>query len=83
MRRAIHHVELNEKLQECFDLLDQITKTYRNYNVEYIKIVDAHPQTMDAFFVNFEKESMSQFRMFDETKRDEILALFTKETEER
>ena len=64
-------------------MLDQITKTYRNYNVEYIKIVDAHPQTMDAFFVNFEKESMSQFRMFDETKRDEILALFTKETEER
>ena len=83
MRRAIHHVELNEKLQECFDLLDQITKTYRNYNVEYIKIVDAHPQTMDAFFVNFEKEAMSQFKMFDESKHDEILALFTKETEER
>ena len=43
MRRAIHHVELNEKLQQCFDLLDAITKTYRNYNMEYIKIVDAHP----------------------------------------
>jgi hypothetical protein len=83
MRRAIHHVELNEKLQECFDLLDQITKIYRNYNVEYIKIVDAHPQTMDTFFVNFEKDCMSQFRMFDETKREEIMALFTKETEER
>ena len=83
MRRAIHHVELNEKLQECFDLLDQITKTYRNYNVEYIKIVDAHPQTMDTFFVSFEKEAMSQFKMFDESKRDEIIALFTKETEER
>jgi hypothetical protein len=83
MRRAIHHVELNEKLQDCFDLLDQITKTYRNYNVEYIKIVEAHPQTMDTFFVNFEKDCMSQFRMLEESKRDEILALFTKETEER
>ena len=83
MRRAIHHVELNEKLQDCFDLLDQITKTYRNYNVEYIKIVDSHPQTMDTFFINFEKDSMSQFRMFDESKRDDILALFTKETEEK
>ena len=38
---------------------------------------------MDTFFVNFEKDCMSQFRMFDETKREEILALFTKETEER
>jgi hypothetical protein len=83
MRRAIHHVELNEKLQDCFDLLDQITKTYRNYNVEYIKIVEAHPQTMDTFFVSFEKDCMSQFRMLDESKRDEIHALFTKETEER
>jgi hypothetical protein len=83
MRRAIHHVELNEKLQDCFDLLDQITKTYRNYNVEYIKIVEAHPQTMDTFFVSFEKDCMSQFRMLEESKRDEIHALFTKETEER
>jgi len=24
MERAIHHVMLNEKLQECFSLLDQI-----------------------------------------------------------
>ena len=47
MRKAIHHVELNEKLQECFDLLDQITRTYRNYNAEYIKLVEAHPATMN------------------------------------
>lgn len=83
MRRAIHHVELNEKLQQCFDLLDQITRTYRNYNVEYIKIVDAHPATMDAFFVSFERECMGSFRMFEEGKRDEIQALFAKETEEK
>lgn len=38
---------------------------------------------MDTFFVNFEKECMTSFRMFDETKREEIHALFTKETEEK
>ena len=43
MRRAIHHVELNEKLQVCFNMLDAITRTYRNYNAEYIKIVEGHP----------------------------------------
>ncbi len=83
MRQAIHHVELNEKLQQCFDLLDQITRTYRNYNVEYIKIVDAHPQTMDTFFLHFERECMTTFKMFDESKRDEIQSLFVKETEEK
>lgn len=83
MRQAIHHVELNERLQQCFDLLDQITRTYRNYNVEYIKIVDAHPQTMDTFFLNFERECMTTFKMFDETKRDEIHSLFVKETEDK
>lgn len=83
MRRAIHHVELNERLQECFDLLDAITRTYRQYNVEYVKIVDAHPGTMDAFFLGFERECMTVFRMFEEAKRDEIQALFTKETEEK
>jgi hypothetical protein len=83
MRRAIHHVELNERLQQCFDLLDAITRTYRTYNVEYIKIVDAHPKTMDAFFLGFERECMVSFRMFDESKREEITALFTKETEEK
>jgi hypothetical protein len=83
MRRAIHHVELNEKLQQSFDMLDQITKTYRTYNVEYIKLVDAHPQTMNTFFVSFERECMVSFKMYDESKREDILALFTKETEER
>ena len=83
MRKAIHHVELNDKLQQCFDFLDQITRTYRNYNVEYIKIVEAHPATMDAFFLGFERECMTTFKMFEETKREEIQALFAKETEDK
>lgn len=47
MERSIHHVMLNEKLQECFDLLDQIQRTYRNYNEEYIKIAQNYPNQMD------------------------------------
>ena len=39
MTHAIHHVQLNEKLQNCFEILDSIQKTYRNYNDEYIKLV--------------------------------------------
>jgi len=34
---------LNDKLEECFGILDQITKTYRNYNSEYVKIVNGYP----------------------------------------
>jgi len=46
MRRAIHHVELNEKLQQCFDMLDAITRSYRDYNIEYIGLVEAYPNTV-------------------------------------
>ena len=69
MRKAIHHVELNEKLQECFDLLDQITRTYRNYNAEYIKLVEAHPATMNQFYNEYEGDCLEVFKIKDETKR--------------
>ena len=46
MRRAVHHVELNEKLQHCFDMLDAITRSYREYNAEYIGLVEAYPATV-------------------------------------
>ena len=64
-------------------MLDSITKTYRTYNAEYIKIVEAHPDTMDRFFRDCEKECLEVFKLKDEAKREEIVALFTKETEER
>lgn len=72
MRKAIHHVELNEKLQQCFDMLDQITRCYRNYNDDYIKVVEAHPQTMENFYNEFEKDCMTVFKMQEESKRAEI-----------
>ena len=53
-------------------MLDQITRTYRNYNAEYIKLVENHPTTMDAFFRDFEKDSMLVFKLHDEAKRVEI-----------
>lgn len=83
MQRAIHHVELNEKLQQCFEMLDQITRSYRNYNAEYISLVEQHPQTMNVFYNDFEKDCLSVFKMQNESKRAEIEALFKKETEER
>lgn len=38
---------------------------------------------MDSFFLGFERECMVSFRMFDEAKREEIVGLFTKETEDK
>ena len=66
MERAIHHVMLNEKLQECFDLLDQIQRTYRNYNEEYIKILNDYPNKMDTFFEEFESDSLGVFKRYPE-----------------
>jgi len=66
MERAIHHVMLNEKLQECFGLLDQIQRTYRNYNTEYIKILDNYPNQMDEFYEEFEQGSLGVFKRFPE-----------------
>lgn len=72
MKRAIHHVELNERLQECFDKLDDITKVYREYNNEYIDIVEKHPHRMDEFYNTWEKEVLGNFKIYTEEKRDEI-----------
>ena len=35
MERAKHHVELNQKLEGCFDILDSIIKNFRHLNEEY------------------------------------------------
>lgn len=67
MERAIHHVMLNEKLAECFDILDQIQKTYRAYNDEYIEIVKDYPGKMDNFFEEFEEGSLGVFERFPES----------------
>ena len=80
MERAIHHVMLNEKLQECFNLLDQIQRTYRNYNDEYIKILHNYPNQMDTFFEEFEQGSLGVFKRFPEEQREIIQELFEKET---
>jgi len=72
MKRAIHHVELNERLQTCFDKLDELTRTYRNYNKEYVEIVAAHPQEADQFFRAWEEDCMEAFKMKGEGKREEI-----------
>ena len=72
MERAIHHVMLNEKLAECFDLLDQIQKTFRAYNEEYIQIVKDYPNKMDGFYEEFEEGSLGVFKIFPEAARERI-----------
>lgn len=54
MKKAIHHVMLNQRLDECFEILDGIQRTYRNYNSEYCNIVQNYPKIMNDFFDGFE-----------------------------
>lgn len=83
MRKAIHHVELNQKLNECFDQLDAITKSYRNYNKEYCEIVENYPDELETFYEKFERNCAECFKLLGEEKREEIKELFEKETAER
>ena len=83
MTQAKHHVELNEKLQECFDILDAIQKTFRNYNTEYVKIVDAHPGTMNKFFDDFEAGVCGAFQIFKEELKEEVEERLKQETERK
>lgn len=77
MKRSIHHIELNERLQICFDQLDKITRQYRDYNQHYIQIVNDHPGQTEELFNSFEKSVLKNFKMYDESKREEILALLS------
>lgn len=45
---------LNQRLDECFEILDGIQRTYRNYNSEYCNIVQNYPKIMNDFFDGFE-----------------------------
>jgi len=47
MKKAINHVMLNTKLDECFAILDQIQRAYRDYNHSYSQIVQRYPATMN------------------------------------
>lgn len=83
MKQAIHHVQLNEKLQDCFDLLDKIQRSYRNYNVDYIKILNAHPDTMNEFYNDFEADMGGSFQIYKEQRREEIQEKLRVETEKK
>lgn len=83
MTHAIHHVQLNDKLEACFEILDSIQRTYRNYNNEYIKIVEGHPDTMDNFYDDFEADVCGVFKIFKESRKEEIQELLKVETEQK
>jgi hypothetical protein len=83
MKKAIHHVMLNEKLEDCFGILDAIQRTYRDYNSEYCKIVQGHPKVMNDFFVSFEQAICKQFKMWPAEQREQVEEMLRKETEEK
>ena len=83
MKQAIHHVELNQKLQDCFGLLDQIQKSYRNYNVDYIKILNAQPGTMNEFYDNYEADMAGTFQIYKAERKEEIQEKLRLETEQK
>ena len=83
MTQAIHHVQLNEKLQQCFEILDSIQKTYRNYNTEYISLVQAYPETMNNFFDSFEADVVSNYKIYRTERQAEIEELLRLETEKK
>lgn len=83
MTHSKHHVELNEKLQECFEILDAIQKTYRNYNTEYIKILNGHPDTMTTFYNDFEANICGTFQIYKEEEDENIRERLRLETEKK
>jgi hypothetical protein len=83
MKKAIHHVELNQKLDECFKQLDVITRMYRDFNRDYIEIVENYPNELEEFFEKFERNCSQCFKLFNEDKREEIKQLFENETAKR
>jgi len=83
MTKAIHHVELNQKLDECFKELDVITRMYRDFNKDYTEIVENFPDELETFYEKFERNCSECFKLFNEDKREEIKELFEKETAER
>jgi len=83
MKQAIHHVELNEKLELCFKKLDEITMKYRKYDGDYQEIVNKYPSILDMFYEEFEKECALNFKLFNEDQRDRIHWLFERETADR
>jgi hypothetical protein len=83
MKKAIHHVMLNERLDECFGILDDIQRTYRTYNAEYCKITQAYPKVMDDFYKSFEADICKLFKMWPEAERAEVVRILTEETQKK
>lgn len=74
---------LNTRLDECFDILDAIQRTYRNYNGEYCNLVAQYPTIMNDFFRGFEADICKQFKMWPESQRADVVSIIRKEVEEK
>lgn len=72
---------LNTRLEECFEILDGIQRTYRNYNSEYCNIVSNYPKIMNDFFDGFESDVCMQFKLWPLSQKAQVEEILRKETE--
>ena len=51
--------------------------------MDYIKILNAHPDTMNEFYDNYEADMGGSFQIYKESRREEIQEKLVKETEDK
>lgn len=63
--------------------MDQIQKSFRNYNVDYIKILNAHPDTMNEFYNDYEADVAGSYQIYKKDRQEEIEEKLKLETEKK
>ena len=58
-------------------------KSFRNYNVDYIEILNAQPDTMNKFYNDYEADVSGSYQIFKEERREEIQEKLRLETENK
>ena len=51
--------------------------------MDYIKILNAHPDTMNEFYNDFEADVSGSFQIYKESRREEIQEKLRLETEQK
>lgn len=76
LRRAVTQDELNQKLKECFGILDDISQEHRNYSNNAIKLVSSHKDFITQSYRAYIEAAAYLFGLIPEFKKEEIIALY-------
>ena len=63
--------------------MDKIQVSFRNLSAQTIEIVQAHPESMDKFFNGFEADVCELFKLYADSRREEIQEKLKQETEDK